>query len=100
MFGAPLVWVDETVSIAFVWLAMLGSAIAIHRNEHLRLTVVVNALPERAQGYVNAFGHMVVVAFLATLIKPAFMYVESESFVTTPALDMPNSWRQWRRSHR
>ncbi len=93
LLGAPLVWVDEAVSIAFVWLAMLGSAIAIHRNEHLRLTVVVNALPDRVQGYVNAFGHMVVVAFLGTLLKPAFDYVESEAFVTTPALEMPNSWR-------
>ncbi|HNB46166.1 MAG TPA: TRAP transporter small permease subunit, partial [Burkholderiaceae bacterium] len=36
LLGAPLVWVDEAVSIAFLWLAMLGTALAIHRNEHLR----------------------------------------------------------------
>ena len=47
LFSAPLTWVDEAVSIAFLWLAMLGAAIAIHRNEHLRLTVFVQMLPAR-----------------------------------------------------
>ncbi|MGY0196421.1 TRAP transporter large permease [Leptothrix sp. BB-4] len=93
LLAAPLVWVDEAVSIAFLWLAMLGSAIAIHRSEHLRLTVVLTALPQRLQGHVQAFGLMVTAAFLLALVKPAFDYVESEAFVTTPALELPNSWR-------
>ncbi|ACB34638.1 TRAP C4-dicarboxylate transport system permease DctM subunit [Leptothrix cholodnii SP-6] len=93
LLSDPLVWVDEAVSIAFLWLAMLGSAIAIHRNEHLRLTVGLNALPVRLQGYVQAFGLMVTAVFLLALVQPAFEYVESEAFVTTPALEIPNSWR-------
>ena len=46
VFAQPIVWIDEVVSIAFIWLTMLGAAIAMHRNEHLRLTLVV----ERAAG--------------------------------------------------
>ncbi len=93
LFGAPLVWVDEAVSIAFLWLAMLGAAIAIHRNEHLRLTVFVQILPERWQGPVQAFGLGVVAAFLIVLAWPALEYIESESFITTPAMGIASSWR-------
>lgn len=93
LFSAPLTWVDETVSIAFLWLAMLGAAIAIHRNEHLRLTIFVQMLPARWQPPVQAFGLAVVATFLLALVRPAIEYVESESFVTTPALELPNSWR-------
>lgn len=93
VFSNPLVWVDEAVGFAFLWLAMLGSAIAIHRNEHLRLTVFLQMLSERWQHRVQAFGLVAVVAFLAALLWPAFEYIESESYVRTPALDMPNSYR-------
>lgn len=93
LFSAPLTWVDEAVSIAFLWLAMLGSAIAIHRNEHLRLTLFVQMLPARWQGPVQAFGLSVVALFLLALAMPAIEYIESESYVTTPALEIPNSWR-------
>lgn len=93
LLGAPLVWVDEAVSIAFLWLAMLGTALAIHRNEHLRLTVVLQRLPQPLQGYVQAFGLVAMAAFLAALVGPALEYVEQEAFVTTPALEIPNSWR-------
>ena len=92
-FSAPLVWVDEAVSIAFLWLAMLGAAIAIHRNEHLRLTVFLQMLPPRWQGPVQALGLGVVGLFLGVMAGPAIEYIESESLVTTPALEIPNSWR-------
>ena len=38
---APLVWTDETASILFLWLAMLGAVVALRRNEHMRMTAVV-----------------------------------------------------------
>ena len=37
----PLVWSDELASILFLWLAMLGSVIALQRSEHMRMTAVV-----------------------------------------------------------
>ncbi len=33
----PLVWSDELASALFLWLAMLGSVLALGRSEHMRL---------------------------------------------------------------
>lgn len=93
VFSFPVVWIDEMASISFLWLAMLGSAIALDRNEHLRLTLFLRMLPARAQDFVQAFSLLVVAAVLLVLIEPAVDYVMSEWFITTPALNIPNSFR-------
>ncbi|MES1264236.1 MAG: TRAP transporter small permease subunit, partial [Variovorax sp.] len=41
VFHYPLIWSDEVASILFLWLAMLGSAVAFQRGEHMRMTAVV-----------------------------------------------------------
>lgn len=93
VFSIPIVWIDEVVSISFLWLAMLGTAIAMHRNEHLRLTLFLQMMPERIRGFVHAVALVSIAAFLIALIHPAIEYAQEEWFVTSPALNIPNSFR-------
>ncbi|MBP1689254.1 MAG: hypothetical protein H6Q33_5397, partial [Deltaproteobacteria bacterium] len=93
VFSQSIVWVDEVVSLAFIWLTMIGTAIAMYRNEHLRLTLVVEMLPFRARDFVNAFALVAVAAFLIGLMHPAYEYAREEWAITTPALNIPNSFR-------
>ena len=93
VFSLPFVWVDEVASISFIWLAMLGSAIAIDRNEHLRLSLFVNMMPERLRQFVETFALLAIAAFLAAMVYPAIDYTIEESYVTSAALNIPNSWR-------
>lgn len=93
LFSLPVVWIDEAASISFLWLAMLGSVIALDRNEHLRLTLFLHALPARAQRFVETFALLVVAAFLLALVYPAYDYMVEEWYVTSPALNIPNSFR-------
>lgn len=92
-FSLPVVWIDEAASISFLWLAMLGSAIAIDRNEHLKLTLFIGMMPERMREFVHTLALVVVAAFLAAMIYPAIDYAIEESYVTSAALNIPNSWR-------
>jgi len=93
VLASPIVWVDEVVSISFIWVTMIGAALAMHRNEHLRLTLVVDRLPLRWQPYVQGFALVAVAAFLAALLPFAWEYTQEEWFIHTPALDLPNSYR-------
>ncbi|HEX6361640.1 MAG TPA: TRAP transporter large permease subunit, partial [Albitalea sp.] len=92
-FARPIVWIDEVVSISFIWLTMIGTAIAMHRNEHLRLTLVVEMLPEGARDFVNALALAAIAAFLFAMVPPAYEYAREEWFITTPALGIPNTFR-------
>ena len=44
VFNAPLIWSDELATVLFVWLSVLGSAVALRRGEHMRLTAFVRNL--------------------------------------------------------
>ena len=89
LFARPITWVDEAVSFAFIWVAMLGAVIAMHRNEHLRLTMFVDRMPARVQGLVHAFALAAIAGFLMGLIGPAIEHVQTEWIVASPALEIP-----------
>ena len=93
VFSKPIIWSDEVVSLSFIWLTMLGSAIAVHRNEHLRLTLFVDLMPPQLRAFVRAFALVAVAAVLLALIPPAIEYAREEWFIRTPALDLPNTFR-------
>ena len=93
VFSQPVGWIDEAVSLAFIWVAMIGSVLAMHRNEHLRLTMFVDMMPARARSYVHAFALVAIAAFLMGLIGPSIEHVESEWIMLTPALEIPSGFR-------
>ena len=93
VFSNPVIWIDEVASIAFLWVAMLGSVLAVDRNEHLRLNLFVEMLPKRLGRFVHTFALLVVASFLLFMLHPSIEYVQSEWAIRTPALDLPNGFR-------
>ncbi|MFL9926696.1 TRAP transporter large permease subunit [Herbaspirillum lusitanum] len=92
-FHHPLVWVDELASILFLWLAMLGAVVALHRGEHMRMTAIVNKTGEHWRPMWNFVAVTACLAFLVMILFPAYEYVEEEMVIRTPALDIINAWR-------
>ncbi|QOZ70399.1 TRAP transporter, DctM subunit [Bradyrhizobium arachidis] len=86
VFHRPIIWSDELASILFLWLAMLGSAIAVQRSAHMRLTFFTSYLSPRAEAWASTLAAGGVALFLAIILHPALDYVEDQAFVETPAL--------------
>lgn len=76
VLNRPLIWSDELASALFLWLAMLGSVVALGRGEHIRLTVVVSILPARLGPWLEAFGLAVSTACMVALVHPALEHVQ------------------------
>jgi tripartite ATP-independent transporter DctM subunit len=89
----PLIWSDELASILFLWLAMLGAAVAFRRAEHMRMTAVVASARPATRAYLDVVATSAALAFLLLIAWPACEYAYEESFITTPALQIPNIWR-------
>src|ERR1700721_1186363 len=90
---SPLIWSDELASILFLWLAMLGAAVAFHRAEHMRMTAIVASPKPAMRPYLELVATSGALAFLLLMAWPAYDYAYEESFITTPALQILNSWR-------
>lgn len=89
----PLIWSDELASMLFLWLAMLGSVVALRRGEHMRMTAVVGKLAPSSRAFLDLIAIAAALAFLALVLYPAIEFAADEVFVTTPALEIANSWR-------
>src|ERR1700719_4570422 len=90
---SPLIWSDELASILFLWLAMLGAAVAFRRSEHMRMTAIVASAKPAMRAYLDVVATSAALAFLLLIACPAYEYAYEESFITTPALQIPNIWR-------
>src|SRR5882672_6901113 len=89
----PLIWSDELASILFLWLAMLGAAVAFRRAEHMRMTAVVANARPAMRAYLDLVATSAALAFLVMIAWPAYEYAYEESYITTPALQIANVWR-------
>jgi len=89
----PLIWSDELASILFLWLAMLGAVVAFRRSEHMRMTAIVASARPAMRAYLDVVATCAALAFLLLVVWPACDYAYEESFITTPALQIPNIWR-------
>ncbi|HEX4329390.1 MAG TPA: TRAP transporter large permease subunit [Burkholderiales bacterium] len=93
VFNAPLTWSDELASILFLWLAMLGSVIALRRGEHMRLTTFLNLMSPPRRAMVETFNTCVVILFVGLLLWPAYEYVDDQWVILSPALEWHDSFR-------
>src|ERR1700726_354677 len=89
----PLIWSDELASILFLWLAMLGRSFVFRRPEHVRMTAVGVSRSAPARAYLDTVATCAALAFLLMIAWPAYQYAHEESFITTPALQISNTWR-------
>ncbi len=93
VFRHPLIWSDELASILFLWLAMLGAALAFERGEHMRMTAIVSKLAPERRAFLDLLATAAALAFLVLILPYAFEYAVEEAVMTTPALEIKNAWR-------
>ena len=72
----------------FVWLVAIGSAAAMHRNEHTVLDYFANRLPPRARSVLAIIVHCVMIWLFLYLLKLSFTLVPNSAYQTSPALGL------------
>jgi tripartite ATP-independent transporter DctM subunit len=93
VFHSPIIWTDELAGMLFLWLAMLGSVIALQRGEHMRMTAIAAMMSPRARAFLDVVAIAAPLAFLLLVLHPAYEFAADEADVTTPALDISNAFR-------
>ncbi|ANL51018.1 TRAP dicarboxylate transporter permease protein fusion DctQ/DctM subunit (plasmid) [Rhizobium phaseoli] len=91
--GSPITESDEIASFMFLWIVMFGSVIAIDRNEHMRLAIVLNAVQPRTKSILEALGLVVMAALLGSLLPSAVEHTYYENDIVSPGLEISMAWR-------
>lgn len=67
-FNSGLRWGIELSRMAFVWIAMLGSALALRSNEHLAVTEVIETLAPRALRPLWVLTRLIIIGLLVMFV--------------------------------
>ena len=89
----PLVWTDELSGMLFLWLAMLGAAVALRRSAHMCMTAFVSGATGRSAQALTIGAHAVTALFLVALLPSAAALMFDDWEIVTPALELSNAWR-------
>lgn len=90
-FNQPLAWAEEVGRYLFVWSVYAGFLLAVVKKSHIRVTVVVDALPDGLRRAVNAVVHAVtVLAFAFVIYQGAGLALDNldRQFYTIPFLTL------------
>ena len=93
VFDRPLMWTDELANFLFLWLAMLGTVVALRRNEHMRLTTLINSLSPRRGQWLSTVGALVVIVFVLEILVPAAQYLEVQRSTELITLSISDGYR-------
>src|ERR1700744_1578513 len=93
LFHHPIIWSDELASSLFLWLAMLGSVVALRRSEHMRMTAFVGLLSPATRALLDVVAIVAALTFFFLIIASAYDFAVDEIPVTTPAMEISSAWR-------
>lgn len=66
--GSPLIWSVDLAQLAFVWAAVLGADIALKRNQHIEIDILVRRFPQSTRRILAIAWLVLMAAFLAALV--------------------------------
>src|SRR4051812_41109573 len=75
------------------WRARWGASVALRPAGQLRWSAVIGSAPPAVRFYLDAVATCAALAFLLLIVRPAYEYAYEESIITTPALQISNTWR-------
>jgi tripartite ATP-independent transporter DctM subunit len=93
VFDSPLMWTDELGAFLFLWLAMLGTVVALRNDGHMRLTTLVNWVRPGLGRWFSSVGALVVVAFVLLILTPALTHVDEEKYTELTELGFSAGYR-------
>lgn len=88
-FAAANVWAEELARFMFVWVTTLGASVAIRRNVHLRVDLVVDFLRPRPRYILQIVTYTAILLFLIFLCKLGFDLMSKTMVNKSAGLRLP-----------
>jgi len=69
VFNEPLIWSEEAARYLFVWVSLIGAALAVREGAHYVLDALLQRFPHAARRVARAAAFVVSAGFLAILLR-------------------------------
>ena len=89
---SPAVWTTELSGILFTWVVFLGASTAWYEGRHIRVTLLLDALPDGPARVLRFLGDLAVAAFLCYGTWLAIGMMDMGVSRLSPVTRIPFSW--------
>lgn len=94
VFNNSIIWVQESVMLAFIWVTALGAACAMATESHILIDTLVRALPPRLRSVLRVLVSLAVLACLGFLVAtlPTAIRIQNKSKTASLPVNFPKGW--------
>ncbi|HCM27750.1 MAG: hypothetical protein A2Z99_16455 [Treponema sp. GWB1_62_6] len=94
VFNNSIIWIQESVMLAFIWITALGASCALITDSHVKIDTFSRALPPRAQKFLKVFVSLVVMACLVFLAAtlPKSIRIQNKSRTASLPINFPKGY--------
>ena len=94
VLGSSLIFVEEAVTISFIWITFLGAAVAAKMRRHIVITTLSIFKGSRPRIYASVFCDLFVLIIALTVCVFAVRYIEPQnrSLTVSLPLNFPRGW--------
>jgi len=91
--GSSLDWIEEMSRVLLIWLAFIGAAVALKRNEHITVEYFLSFVPQAMRYHIEVLSWALIVLFSAFLCAQGIEFALLSRGTTFPALQVAVSWQ-------
>ena len=88
----PAVWTTELSGILFTWVVFIGATTAFRDDRHIRVTLLVDALPTGVATVIRAVAQVIVLGFLSSLAYLSYEMMMQGATRLSPVMRIPFSF--------
>ncbi len=85
-------WTDEASRYFFLAAIFLGAVLAQRRREHIRITILIDVLPDRARRVLACVSDAICIGVAAMLLYGALVMMERTAGVYASTFELSFSW--------
>lgn len=89
---SPAVWTSELSGILFTWVVFIGTMTAFRDGRHIRVTLLLDKLPEAMRKVLKTLTDLIVLAFLVYVTYLSVRMMMLGVTRLSPVMRIPFSW--------
>jgi len=89
VFNYSIGWATETATFSQIWMVLLAAGVAMRRNLHVGVDVLVSKLPRTGRRFLICISGFAALWFLYQAIVGSFSMIEVGRIQTSPAIGLP-----------
>ena len=87
VLNRPLVWSEELIRYAFVWICYLGWVLGTRNRSHIQITIIINQLPKILHKIIDTLNSLILIVFSVYMIVYGVQMTKASTML--PAITIP-----------